>query len=152
MIITTHSPEETVRLGERIGRLLKAHDVVALSGDLAAGKTTLTKGIAQALGVKDTVTSPTFCIISEYQGTFLTLYHIDAYRLNGPEDFEDLGAEDILSGRGVSVIEWSEKIKEALPKRTIYIKLEVEESGERNISIENLSPQASDVLKGDFKN
>lgn len=145
MTITTHSPKETIELGEKLGHLLKEHDVIALLGGLAAGKTTLTKGIAQALGVQDTVTSPTFCIISEYQGTRLTMYHIDAYRLNGYEDFANLGADDIFSGKGVCVIEWGEKIKDALPERTIYIKINVKENAEREISIENLDAKDLDT-------
>lgn len=135
------SAEETVALGERLGALLHPGDIIALEGNLAAGKTTLTKGIARALGVEETITSPTFCLVSEYAGK-LPLYHFDVYRLQGADDFFDVGADEMLYGNGVCVIEWSEKIMEALPKRTIRIKIESEtregsEISSRSISIEN---------------
>ena len=98
MTYITHSAQETVDLGEKIGSLLKSGDVIAMTGTLAAGKTTITKGIAKALGITDVVTSPTFCLISEYEGTKMPLYHMDVYRLDGPEDFINLGVEDMLDG------------------------------------------------------
>ena len=87
LTFTTHSADETIALGEKIGSLLKKGDVIAMQGTLAAGKTTITKGIAQALGINDTITSPTFCLISEYEGKKLPLYHMDVYRLDSEEDF-----------------------------------------------------------------
>ena len=105
-MFTTHSPEETIALGVRIGNKLKKGDVIAMQGTLAAGKTTITKGIAQALGISDTITSPTFCLISEYYGK-MPLYHMDVYRLEGGEDFVNLGTDDMIYGDGVSIIEWS---------------------------------------------
>lgn len=139
MTLYTNSAEETVALGRKIGGQLKKGDVLALQGTLAAGKTTITKGIADALGVEDTITSPTFCIISEYNGK-LPLYHMDVYRLEGADDFANLGADDLIYGDGISVIEWSEKIMDELPENTITIRLECEpeSSGERRkITIEN---------------
>ena len=107
-----------------------------MQGSLAAGKTTLTKGIAQALGVKDTITSPTFCIISEYEGK-MPLYHMDVYRLEGAEDFINLGIDDMLYGHGVCLIEWSEKIMSELPKKTIIVRLNSQQDNSRIIEIEN---------------
>lgn len=107
-----------------------------MQGSLAAGKTTLTKGIAQALGVKDTITSPTFCIISEYEGK-MPLYHMDVYRLEGAEDFINLGIDDMLYGGGVCLIEWSEKIMSELPKKTIIVRLNSQQDNSRIIEIEN---------------
>ena len=107
-----------------------------MQGTLAAGKTTITKGIAAALGVQETVTSPTFTLISEYEGK-MPLYHMDVYRLDSTEDFINLGTDDMIYGKGVSVIEWSEKIMEELPSSTIIIKLEAQQDGSRLISIEN---------------
>ncbi len=133
---TTTSADETISLGKKIGSLLQKGDIIAMQGTLAAGKTTITKGIAQALGVKDTITSPTFCLISEYEGK-MPLYHMDVYRLDGAEDFANLGTEDMLYGEGVSIIEWSEKIMEELPKKTIVLKIEPHEDGTRTITIEN---------------
>lgn len=132
----TNSADETIALGEKIGSLLQKGDIIAMQGTLAAGKTTITKGIAQALGVKDTITSPTFCLISEYEGK-MPLYHMDVYRLDGAEDFANLGTEDMLYGEGVSIIEWSEKIMEELPKKTIILKIAPQEDGSRTITIEN---------------
>lgn len=133
---TTTSAEETVELGKKIGSFLKKGDIIAMQGTLGAGKTTITKGIAQALGINETITSPTFCLISEYEGK-MPLYHMDVYRLDGAEDFENLGTEDMLYGEGVSIIEWSEKIMEELPNKTIILKLEPHDDGARTITIEN---------------
>lgn len=133
---TTTSAEETVELGKKIGSFLKKGDIIAMQGTLGAGKTTITKGIAQALGINETITSPTFCLISEYEGK-MPLYHMDVYRLDGAEDFANLGTENMLYGEGVSIIEWSEKIMEELPHKTIILKLEPHDDGARTITIEN---------------
>lgn len=141
MTYITHSAQETVDLGEKIGSLLKSGDVIAMTGTLAAGKTTITKGIAKALGITDVVTSPTFCLISEYEGTKMPLYHMDVYRLDGPEDFINLGVEDMLDGDGVCIVEWSEKVSSELPKRTIKIEITPLEDESRQIKIENWNRQ-----------
>ncbi|MBQ7537763.1 tRNA (adenosine(37)-N6)-threonylcarbamoyltransferase complex ATPase subunit type 1 TsaE [Treponema sp.] len=133
----TNSAEETIKLGEKIGSMLTKGDIIAMQGTLAAGKTTITKGIARALGIKEEITSPTFCLISEYEGK-LPLYHMDVYRLEGGDDFINLGVEDLIYGNGVSLIEWSEKVMDELPKKTIILKIEpIEGTNERNISLEN---------------
>ena len=132
----TKSEQETIQLGDKIGSLLKKGDIIAMQGTLAAGKTTITKGIARALGITDTITSPTFCLISEYYGR-MPLYHMDVYRLDGREDFINLGTDDMLYGDGVCIIEWSEKIMEELPSNTIILKLTPQEDGSRIIEIEN---------------
>ena len=137
MTFHTTSAEETIELGKKIGSLLKKGDIIAMQGTLAAGKTTITKGIAQSLGVKDEITSPTFCLISEYEGK-MPLYHMDVYRLEGGEDIINLGVEDLMYGNGVSLIEWSEKVMDELPKKTIILKIEpIEGTTERNITLEN---------------
>ena len=136
LTFTTSSAEETITLGEKIGRLLKKGDIIAMQGTLAAGKTTITKGIARALGITETITSPTFCLISEYQGT-MPLYHMDVYRLDGTEDFINLGTDDMLYGDGVSIIEWSEKIMDELPSNTIVLKITPQDDGKRLIEIDN---------------
>lgn len=137
MTFQTHSSEETIALGEKIGALLKPGDIIAMTGTLAAGKTTITKGIAKSLGVKDTITSPTFCLISEYAGTKMPLYHMDVYRLDSDEDFINLGVDDMLFGEGVCIIEWSEKVERELPKNTIWMTITPAEDGTRTITIEN---------------
>ncbi len=137
MEFITKTAEETIELGKKIGSLLKAGDIIAMDGTLAAGKTTITKGIAQSLGVEDCITSPTFCLISEYEGKKMPLYHMDVYRLDGGEDFINLGVEDMLYGDGVCIVEWSEKVKSELPKKTIWMTITPMDNGERIIKIEN---------------
>jgi tRNA threonylcarbamoyladenosine biosynthesis protein TsaE len=132
----THSADETIALGEKIGTCLQKGDIIAMQGTLAAGKTTITKGIARALGVQDTITSPTFCLISEYEGR-IPLYHMDVYRLDGPEDFINLGVNDMIYGKGISIIEWSEKIISELPAKTIVLRIVPGEGAERTITIDN---------------
>lgn len=145
----TKSAEETIELGKKIGSCFKGGEIVALQGTLAAGKTTITKGIAAALGIDDNITSPTFCLISEYEGK-IPLYHFDVYRLETYEDFINLGAEDIIYGNGVSLIEWSEKIIEELPKSTVILKLEpIEGTTERKITLENFPYEIGDCKIGD---
>jgi tRNA threonylcarbamoyladenosine biosynthesis protein TsaE len=134
---------ETLTLGERIAPLLTRGSIVALRGGLGAGKTCLTKGLARGLGVRETITSPTYTIISEYQGQSETLgsfpfYHIDAYRLGGDDDFTALGAEEMLYGEGISVIEWSERIPLSIPPEAITIEFEVLEGDNRRIRIMGL--------------
>lgn len=135
--LTTHSSEETIALGELLGAMLKPGDVLAMRGTLAAGKTTITKGIAKALGVTDNITSPTFCIISEYEGAKMPLYHMDVYRLDNAEDFINLGVDDLIYGNGVSIIEWSEKIQSELPKKTITVQITPNEDSTRTIELIN---------------
>ena len=134
----THSAEETIALGYKIGKKLKKGDIIAMQGTLAAGKTTITKGIAQALEISEDITSPTFCLISEYYGK-IPLYHMDVYRLDGTEDFINLGVDDMLYGDGVCLIEWSEKIMDELPKNTIILRILPQEDGSRKIEIENFT-------------
>ena len=134
----THSAEETIALGYKIGKKLKKGDIIAMQGTLAAGKTTITKGIAQALEISEEITSPTFCLISEYSGK-MPLYHMDVYRLDGTEDFINLGVDDMLYGDGVCIIEWSEKIMDELPKNTIILRILPQEDGSRKIEIENFN-------------
>ena len=137
----THSADETIELGRKIGAKLKKGDVIAMQGTLAAGKTTITKGIAQALDIPDTITSPTFCLISEYAGK-MPLYHMEVYRLEGGEDFVNLGTDDMIYGDGVSIIEWSEKIMDELPSRTIILKITPQEDNSRLIEIDNWNNEA----------
>jgi len=128
--------EETIGIGEKLGRKLKRGDCVALIGDLGAGKTVLTKGIAKGLGVKDAryVNSPTFVIIKEYKGK-LPLYHFDLYRLNKSSVIDAENFEEYFYGDGVSVIEWADKIRKLLPKKYIEIKLSVTGEEKRKIEI-----------------
>jgi tRNA threonylcarbamoyladenosine biosynthesis protein TsaE len=123
------SPLETEALGERLAGCLEPGSVVALSGGLGAGKTCLVKGIARALGFNENITSPTYTIINEYRpGSRLDgcpLYHIDAYRLNGDEDFDSTGAGECFSAGGITIIEWSERIPRSIPGGAISIEIEI---------------------------
>jgi len=136
MTLVTRTPEETIRLGTHIGSMLHKGDVIALQGTLAAGKTTITKGIALALGIDEPVTSPTFTLISEYYGK-CTLYHMDVYRLDSAEDFLNLGVEEMLYGDGICIVEWSEKVMKELPAKSILVRLEARDDGSRLITIDN---------------
>ncbi|MDR2716547.1 MAG: tRNA (adenosine(37)-N6)-threonylcarbamoyltransferase complex ATPase subunit type 1 TsaE [Treponema sp.] len=125
----TVSPEETGALGERLAGKLKQGSVIVLRGGLGAGKTCLVKGIARGLGITESVTSPTYTIISEYSarlsGETVPLYHIDAYRLNGDADFENTGAGELMGGGGIAIIEWSERIPRSIPENAIKIDIEI---------------------------
>lgn len=110
----SRSTEETIALGQRLGELLQPGDVLVLTGDLGAGKTQLTKGIAAGMGIEDDVTSPTFNILMVYEGSQMPLYHFDLYRLDDPDQLEDIGFYDVLEGDGACVIEWGEQFAEQI--------------------------------------
>ena len=122
-VLISEGPTETFRIGKILGRGLKGGDLVALTGELGAGKTCLTQGIASGLGVPGsyTVTSPTFTLINEYPGREVALYHLDVYRLTGSADLNEMGYEEYLFGSGVLVIEWAEKIRDAIPDEALFI-------------------------------
>lgn len=130
------SVEETVRIGERLGRRLKRGDCVALIGDLGSGKTVFTKGVAKGLGVRDAryVNSPTFVIIKEYKGK-VPLYHFDLYRLDHSSVIDAEDFEEHFYGDGVSVVEWADKIRDLLPKKYIEVRLKVLGECRRRIDI-----------------
>ena len=110
----THSEQETERMGEALAHQLAPGTVIAFTGDLGAGKTAFTRGLARGLGVTDRVTSPTFTIVNEYTGGRLPLFHFDMYRLESSEELFDIGWEDYLRRGGVCAVEWSEKVMDAL--------------------------------------
>ncbi|GAB1476087.1 tRNA (adenosine(37)-N6)-threonylcarbamoyltransferase complex ATPase subunit type 1 TsaE [Bacillota bacterium] len=119
--VTVKNEQEAEALGVQLAKGLGPSSVVALSGELGAGKTTFTKAIAKGLGITDLITSPTFTIIHEYKGGRLPLYHFDVYRLNEEEELRNLGYEEYFYGDGVCVIEWADKIEEYLPENAILI-------------------------------
>ncbi len=121
MEYVTNSPEETEQLGCRLGRCLGPGAVVAFTGDLGAGKTAFTRGLAQGLGISEQVTSPTFTIVNEYEGGRLPLFHFDMYRLGSSQELFDIGWEDYLTRGGVCAVEWSENVADALEPDTIYV-------------------------------
>ena len=119
----SNSEAETEALGEALAGRLTAGDVIAFSGDLGAGKTAFTRGLARGLGVTERVTSPTFTIVNEYLGGRLPLFHFDLYRLGSAEELFDIGWEDYLDRGGVCAVEWSEQVADAMPEDTIYVSI-----------------------------
>ena len=134
----SNSVEETIKIGSRLAKRLKAGDVVALVGELGSGKTVFTKGIAQGLGVKNAryVNSPTFVIIKEYRGK-VPLYHFDLYRLDSPSSLDSLGWDEYFYGGGIAVIEWADKARRLLPKKHIEVRLSVAGENRRKIIIKS---------------
>lgn len=132
----TNSPEESISLAQRFGKLLRAGDVIAYSGDLGAGKTTFTRGIALGMGLPDLVTSPTFALVHVYGRPPLQLCHFDMYRITDPEELETTGYYDYLPEESVFVIEWSENILSALPEKIIRIQIESLQEEQRKIILE----------------
>lgn len=132
----SEGPAETFRIGIILGELLGEGDIVALTGELGAGKTCLTQGIAKGLGVPESyqVTSPTFTLANEYPGR-LRLNHLDVYRLSGSQDLQDLGYEEFFFGAGVTVIEWAEKIRDVIPEKSIRIVMAYLDPNRRSIEI-----------------
>jgi tRNA threonylcarbamoyladenosine biosynthesis protein TsaE len=137
IVLLSKSPEETFRIGRILADGLKAGDVVALTGELGSGKTCLTQGIACGLGVPEdyAVTSPTFTLINEYPGRQTPLYHLDVYRLTGCADLHEMGYDEYLSGGGVMIIEWAEKIREAVPVGALFVDMTYLEEYIRKIDI-----------------
>ena len=132
--ITTRSPEETKHVGRSLGGVFLEGDLVALTGGLGSGKTTLIQGICEGLGVQEKVTSPTYVIITNYKGR-IPVNHFDLYRLEKREEFIDLGYEDFFFNKSVTLIEWSDKINDLLPSKRIDILLSRLKKNEREIVI-----------------
>jgi len=138
--IVSNSQDDTSAIGVKIASLLCAGSVVALNGTLGSGKTFLTKSIAKGLSLTENLTSPTYTIINEYPlSSGLVLYHIDAYRLESIKDFEDIGGMEILNSNNICIIEWSERVSNALPACAITITLEITGEQSRLIKIEGLN-------------
>ncbi len=139
--------EETEVFGQKLGTLLKPGDIICLNGDLGAGKTTLTKSIGRGLGVDDYITSPTFTLINEYEGR-LSLYHFDVYRLENVDDLYDLGFDEYFYGKGVSIVEWADKIEKFLPKDRLVLDIENgDQEDKRLVKISAYGNRYEDLLK-----
>ncbi len=135
MQFITTSPQETEAVGQALGKVLTPGTVLAYEGDLGAGKTAFTRGLARGLGAEDTVTSPTYTIVNEYLSGRLPLFHFDMYRLASSDDLWDIGWEDYLDRGGVCAVEWSENVADALENA---LRVRIEKTGEdtRRITIE----------------
>ncbi len=133
--LTSHSPEETRRLGVLLAALLQPGDVLALSGDLGAGKTTLIQGLARGLGITQPVTSPTFILINEYRST-PPLYHVDCYRLeDAPAEAWAIGLDELLHNDGICAIEWADRLEKLLPAERLEVRLSWISARERHIEV-----------------
>lgn len=141
----TYSPEETMAIASKLAHLLQPGDVLLLEGDLGAGKTTFTKGLAKGLGITRNVNSPTFTIIKEYKGGRLPLYHMDVYRLD--DSFEDLGFDEYFEGDGVTVVEWAHLIQEQLPEQLLEINLHHEAAEARRLTLKAHGQKYIDICK-----
>ena len=136
MQITTHSADETQALGQKLASRLAPGDVIAYFGDLGAGKTAFTRGLAQGLGITDPVTSPTYTIVNEYLSGRIPLFHFDMYRLSSSDELFDIGWEDYLSRGGVCAVEWSENVEDALQDAIrVTIEKDEDEPDTRHITI-----------------
>ncbi|MGN0733898.1 MAG: tRNA (adenosine(37)-N6)-threonylcarbamoyltransferase complex ATPase subunit type 1 TsaE [Emergencia sp.] len=130
--VLIRNEEDTRSFGHQLAENLQPNTVIALIGDLGTGKTTLSRYIAEGLGVKETITSPTFTVVLEYHSGRLPLYHFDVYRVNDPDDLFEIGAEEYFYKGGVSIVEWADQVAEILPDDTLCIFIEYgEKEGER---------------------
>ena len=142
--ITTHNEYETIELAQNFESEKFPNMIICLNGELGSGKTMFTKGIANALGIKENITSPTFTIIKEYQGE-LPLYHMDVYRLDG--NIESIGIEEYFTKGGVVVIEWADTIKDYLPKERLDIKFSVTAENKRVLTLVPHGKQYEDLCE-----
>lgn len=141
-IIETNSPEETLALGRRLGENAQPGEVYTLIGDLGVGKTVLTQGIAEGLGIKEPICSPTFTIVQVYEEGRIPFYHFDVYRIGDVEEMDEIGYEDYFFGNGLTMIEWANLIEELLPGRRREITIEKDLArgfDYRRITIRNLT-------------
>ena len=142
MTFYTHSPEETEALGEKLAQQLQPGTVIAFLGDLGAGKTAFTRGLARGLGSSDRVTSPTYTIVNEYLGGKMPLFHFDMYRLGSSDELFDIGWEDYLERGGVCAVEWSENVSDAM-EGALFVTIDKNGEESRKITIEGGDPYAA---------
>ena len=148
--ITSHSESETILFGEELGKSLKGGSIVALIGDLGAGKTVITKGIARGIGLKEEPNSPTFVIMNHYEGE-IPLYHFDLYRISDIDELEGIGYKDFFFSDGISVVEWADKIIDELPKDTVIIHVSIIE-GDGNFDCRKFKIKGNEKWLSLFKN
>ena len=139
MEFITNSPAETEAVGQRLAKILMPGTVIAYTGDLGAGKTAFTRGLARGLGCDDLVTSPTYTIVNEYLSGRLPLFHFDMYRLHSSDDLWDIGWEDYLERGGICAVEWSENVTDAM-ERAIWVRIEKISDESRRITVEGVKP------------
>ena len=147
--IISYSAEQTGRLGYRLGTLLEAGDVICLSGDMGAGKTVFSAGIGKGWGAHEALTSPTFNLVHHHTRSKdkQVLYHLDCYRLSHASEVDTIGLEDMLDGTGVVILEWAERIRDALPEERLWINLRVVEETRRNFILEASGKRHQDLVE-----
>jgi len=144
----SHSPEQTQRLGVRLGELLEPGRLVCLVGDLGAGKTTIAQGVARGWGALDPVTSPTFVLINQYRrADSAVLYHVDAFRLDQPQEALALGLLELMDGDGPVLIEWADKVAAILPAEALWVDMSWEDDSRRRLSFDARGPAYESLLK-----
>ena len=146
--IISHSAEQTQRLGARLGSLLKPGDVICLSGDMGAGKTVFTTGLGKGWGATTPVTSPTYNLVHEHrrEKDKQRLYHLDCYRLEGSNEAESIGLDDLLESNGTIVFEWPERIEKALPAHRLWVQLRVVDLNRRNFIFEGTNKRYNQLI------
>lgn len=149
--LTTHSPAETQRLGQHLGQLVRAGDIICLEGDLGSGKTCFTQGLGRGLGITEDIHSPTFILANEHRGGRWMLYHLDVYRMRSADEAMGIGLDDYLAGDGVVVIEWAEKIRAALPAECMWIKFDYAGENDRRLHFTATGARAIELLN-EFRN
>lgn len=146
--IITASPEETQRVGGRLGELARAGDLFCLEGDLGSGKTCFVQGLGRGLDIRDAIHSPTFVLANEHRAGRLPLYHLDVYRVHSAEQAIGFGLDDYLAGDGVLVIEWAEKIRKALPDERLWVSFRHVGDSQRAISFDSRGARYEELLIG----
>ena len=146
--MVSHSPEETQRIGRLLGNKAQPGDVFLLAGPLGAGKTCLAQGIAWGLGVQEYARSPTFVLITRYQGR-LTIHHVDLFRIDDPLEAQDLGLEEYLGGEGVCMVEWADRAPELFPQESLWIELDYGDAeSERRMRLHTKGIRHQALLQG----
>jgi tRNA threonylcarbamoyladenosine biosynthesis protein TsaE len=144
----SHSPEQTQRLGVRLGELLEAGTLVCLVGDLGAGKTTFAQGVARGWGALDAVTSPTFVLINQYRrADSAVLFHVDAFRLKDQHEAQGLGLTEVMEGPGPMMVEWADRIVDELPADALWVELKWEDDSRRRLEFDARGPSYEALLK-----
>lgn len=145
-MIRSESVEETQRIAAALARLVLPGTVIALDGDLGAGKTHFVQGFAQGLGVKSAVTSPTFNVMCEYTEGRMPLYHFDLYRLDDPLELEDIAFYDLVEADGVSCIEWARKFADEIPSSVLWVSIETDVDGSRRLCVSASESQSDELI------
>ena len=144
MIVETFSADETYEYGRKMGAEARPGDVYCLTGDLGVGKTVFTQGFAAGLGVEESVSSPTFTIIQEYEGEKMPFYHFDVYRIGDVEEMDEIGFDDYIYGEGVCLIEWADLIREILPED--FVGIFIEEDMEKGFDYRRITLERGGVV------